>query len=90
MSAEFRWDLDAHSHALLSAVQSLLEDPATPGELLPPVLKLLTLTLRRKGWLHGHFRDLADVLLGWSMDVALPPPIRAQIATLFHRMGPIW
>jgi hypothetical protein len=63
---------------LVAACQAVLDDSHTPPELLPPLLRLISVLARKQEWLfqtpeamsrgtvsqHGHaFQDLADVLL---------------------------
>ncbi|CAL8462813.1 g2346 [Coccomyxa elongata] len=79
-----------YGHALFEACQALLESEDLSVHLLAPLLALLTQVARHIHSLRAHFKDLVDLLLGWSLEPSLPDSIRPLLYSTFISFQPIW
>ena len=68
--------LARYANTVLAACQAILEDGSTTCEVLPPLLEVLVLAGKHQHSLRARLKDLADLLLGWAMEPALPASTR--------------
>ena len=76
--------------SILLSMQHYLEDVQT-AELLLPSLNIFTaLAETHLNLFSSLFKDLVDILVGWSLDLRLPKNVQKRIKKLFLLLQPYW